>query len=632
MRIRILAPLVAFLVLGSGYDPIAESLVPRAISQAPPAIVAKERARRLAEIRDGVQRTVADLEKRLAQPSAVISSRDLPNAALFKLLVGENPRVAEALLRRAFAAQNMDPKSKEFGSIPWSLGSSEVQDENAVEFGTQALGPIWLHYGARLSSAFKREMLPHFEASFAALRRRQFRNPSYTNIFLMKAVNLILMGEAVGDKTAADDGYAELERWIAYTRETGIHEFNSSTYFSVDLNCLGLGYRYAKRPEAKAKFKTILDLFWADIAANSFYGRLAGPESRTYDFLHNVGGLDYYLYSEGLRERMTFGKIDLEKTYLLELLADQGYHPDATLFALAGQKERVVRQRWDAQTGAECYHYLTPDFSIGSTSGNYGPQDMLLAVELASAKDLPIISVVPDIFDEPYGKRRTKDRTGHDKPTHLALNATAVQYEGVMLALLDLDASKAPATASLATNVILPAQADAIVVEGAKVAAKEPFERVLKHDSVVGVREGRTGVAIRFVHADAVQEQAPAYRLKVDDAGLKLGAARLIVYHYKGPEKKLEDKHIKVGVLILAGRCEGEPAFAALLRQAREAAIEQTADGSAWKVSARVGERMLEAARDLKKTRLLYQRVDGQEMIAPVFSINGEDWAAKIWK
>jgi len=193
-------------------------LVPSANAQVPPAIAAKERTRRLAEIGEGVNRTVVDLEKRLAQSNAVVSFRDIPNAALFKLVAGENPRVAEALLRRAFAAQNMDTKSPEYGSIPWSLGSSDVKDENAVEFGTQALGPIWLHYGARLSAAFKKEMVPHFEASFAALRRREFRNPSYTNIFLMKAVNLILMGEAVGNKTAADDGYAELERWIAYTR------------------------------------------------------------------------------------------------------------------------------------------------------------------------------------------------------------------------------------------------------------------------------------------------------------------------------------------------------------------------------------------------------------------------------
>ena len=605
---------------------------PPAAAQGPPPLPTRERARRLAQIRDGVQRTVRDLDRRLAQGEAVVSIRDLPNAALFKLMAGEDPRAGEALLRRAFAAQDMDPQSPAYGALPWLLGSNEVQDENAIEFGTQALGPIWLRYGKSLSPGFKQDMLPHFEASFAAMRRREFRTPAYTNIFLMKAVNLILMGEAIGDPKAADDGYAELERWIAYTRETGIHEFDSSTYYGVDLSVLGLGYRYAKRPEARAKFKAILDLFWADIAANCFGGRLAGPQSRTYDFLRGAGGLDVYLYAEGLREHLTIGKLDLEKTYVLETLAgDPGYHPDGKLLEVAGLEERVVQQRWDPQPGADRYHYLTPHFSMGSTSGHYGPQDMLLAVRLASAKDLPVISVIPDVFDEPYGKRRKKDRSGHSKPTHLALNATAVQHEGTLLALLDLDAAKAPAPASLATNVLLPAQADALVVDGEKVDASRPLTLELRKDQVIGVREGRSGVALRLFQADGCEGQQPVYGLKADEVGLHYGAARLVVYHYAGPEKKLDDRHLHVGVLMLAGQCEGEAQFAALLGQARDAVIEQAVNASAWKVSARVGGRTLEAGCDLKKGRPMHRRVDGRELPRPVLSINGEDWATQIW-
>src|SRR5262249_53913934 len=114
-------------------------------------------------------------------------------------------------------------------------------------------------------------------------------------------------------------------------------------------------------------------------------------------------------------------------------------------------------------------------------------------------------------------------------------------------------------------------------------------------------------------------------------AGLKDGAARLVVYHHTGPEKKLDEKHIRVGVLILAGRCEGDASFAALLKQARDAVIKQAADSSAWQVSARVGGRTLAAARDLKKGRPLYRRVDGREVTRPLFSVNGVDWATKIW-
>ena len=154
----------------------------------------------------------------------------------------------------------------------------------------------------------------------------------------------------------------------------GIHEFDSPTYYAVDLNSLGLGYLDAKRPEARARFKAVLDYFWSDMALNCFQGHLAGPHSRTYDFLHNTRGIDVYLYAEGLRREPLTEKLDLEMTYLAVTLTEKGYHPDAGILALASLPDRVIRQRWDSQAGADRYHYVTKDFAIGSTSGNYGPQ------------------------------------------------------------------------------------------------------------------------------------------------------------------------------------------------------------------------------------------------------------------
>ena len=590
-----------------------------------------ERQRRLDEIRAGLARTARDLDRQLGQPGVVPTLRNLPNAALFKLVAGDDPKAAEALLRRAFAAQDMDPQSDGYGSLPWLIGNAEIKDENAVEFGTQAVGPILLEYGDRLSPEFRKELEPHVRAAFAALRRRTFRQPSYTNIFLMKAVNLILLGEAVGDEKAADDGYAEIDRWLAYTREAGIHEFDSTTYYGVDLNSLGLGYLYARREGARARFKAILDYLWSDIAANTFQGHLAGPQSRTYDFLGNTGGLDYYLYAEGLRDSAPAGKPDLEKTYLLVNLTERGYHPDERVLVLAGLAERVVRQRWDTQPGADRYHYVTPDYAIGSSSGNYGPQDRLLAVALASGKDLPVISMMPDVFDEPYGKHKTKDRSGHDKPTHLPLNATAVQDSGAVLALLDLDAAKAAETASLATNVLLPARADALVLDGNSVSAGAPFAMPARADGVVGVREGKAGVAVRVFRADGCAGQEPTLVLQADQVGLEGGAARLTAYHYRGPERKLEDAHVRVGLLFLAGRCEGEKEFADLLERARRARITDADERGTWTVKAELGDLTLEARRDLRKGRIVSRRVNGHEVEASCLAVNGDDLAAAIW-
>jgi len=163
------------------------------------AAPARERAsqtQRLKEVRAGVARTLEELQQRLANPQAAVTRRDLPNAALFVLSDQRNPRDAEKLLRTLFAAQDSDPQSLRYGSFPWTLGDNRIQDDNADTFCPQALGPILLLYGDQLSPQFKKEIGPHLGAALAALRRRQLRTPAYTNIFLMRAVNLILLGEA----------------------------------------------------------------------------------------------------------------------------------------------------------------------------------------------------------------------------------------------------------------------------------------------------------------------------------------------------------------------------------------------------------------------------------------------------
>jgi hypothetical protein len=613
---------VVFLFLVGGSDGAA----------APRPLTGGERQRRLDEIREGIRRTVRDLERRLARPGSALTTRDLSNAALFTLVSGGEPRQAERLLRLALAGQDLDPRSPRYGALPWQSGGSEVTDENALPFGTQALGPILLAYGDRLSGEFRKGLAPHLRAALAGLRNRRMRLPDYTNIFLMRAVNLILLGEAAGDAEAASAGYAELDRWLAYTRRAGIHEFDSPTYYGVDLNCLGLGYRFARRAEGRAKFAASLDYFWSDIAANCFTGRLAGPHARSYDFLRSRGGVDFYLYAEGLCPALKFGKVDLEKTYLLVTLTEKGYHPGPAILGLAGLPERVVRQRWDTPAGADRYHYLTADFAIGSTSGRYGPQDRLLSVALASRKDLPVLSVVPDVFDEPYGKRRRKDRSGHSKPTHLPLNAVAVQHRGVLLALLALDPAREQPTTSLISNVLLPARADALVLDGKRVAVTEPFTTEARRDAVIGVREGQAGVAVRVFRADGCAGQAPTFTLAADRVGLRGGAARFAVSHYRGSRRKLKERHVRVGLLILAERCPGEGQFQDLLRKARAVRVREVARGDRWEVKVSVGDLRLEAGRDLKRRRILYRRVDGRDVPRLLLSVNDKDLAAAVWQ
>jgi hypothetical protein len=516
---------------------------------------AAERARRVNSFRSNLAGIVSDFQKSLERPNPTPSVRDLTNAALGAAALGRPASEAEALMRMAFKLQDMEK-----GTVPWQMGHPEINDANAIEFACQAVGPLLLHYGSSLSAQFKQEMAPHIRAAYTAMRNHKVA-VSYTNIFLMKTVNLMLMGEAMGDAEAAAEGYAMLDQWIDYTRSNGIHEFDSPTYYSVDLNSLNMGFRFAARPETRAKFKAILDYFWTDIAANYFPGRedLGGAHSRDYDFLYGDGRLNLHLFLEGLRDQPYTARLDLETVYLLENEVAQGYRPDANILACAETPERVVVSRWDANPERDRYTYITPDFAIGSANGDYNAQDKMIAVELASAKEkFPAVTVAPDLTDQPYGKLRSKDRSGHSKPTHRALHPTIVQDKGYMVAWLNLD----KADEALTTSIVLPALADRLVLDGRMTPAGKPFQMAGGPEAVVGIREGNSGVAIRVFQAEG---ESPRFVLQADAEGLKWGAARYTIYH------QAKERRLRVGLLIIAAKCANDREFASLLRKAKDA-------------------------------------------------------------
>ena len=59
------------------------------------------------------------------------------------------------------------------------------------------------------------------------------------------------------------------------------------TRLRAELTALYPGYMYAARPGARAQFGRILDMIWADTAANTFgpRGELSGAHSRDCEFI-----------------------------------------------------------------------------------------------------------------------------------------------------------------------------------------------------------------------------------------------------------------------------------------------------------------------------------------------------------
>lgn len=610
-------------------------------------LASNEREARRAKILARIQQDAAKRAQDLLAATQGKAVRDFTNAALGVLVAGEDPKIAERLLDHAFSLQDMSRESPTFGYVPWTEGDLDIKlDPNSIEFATHSMGPILLVYGDKLSDSFKRRTKLHIKAAFEALRSH---HPPvwYTNIFLMNTVNMLLMGQAVGDKKAQADGSAQLDTWLDYTRQAGIHEYDSPIYYGVDLDSLYIAYRLCDKPEVKAKLKAVLDLFWSDMCANYFPAnkRLSGPQSRNYDFLGGAGGLSAFYWLEGLLDADPNGG----SAYLYLGSGPEGYRPSADTLALASLRERVIKSTWDTKPGGDRYSYMTRDFVIGGASGYYEPQERPISVELASKKGLPVIVVIPDTFDSPYGKAKIIDACGHSKPFHWPLHPTCVQEKGTLMALLDLNPAglkswergkrdEVVPVETLATNVILPAKADSILLDGKPVSTASPFKKKAKAGSVVGIREGKAGVAIRIFAAEGLHA-GPGFEprtsveaefvLQADKDGLESGALRYSVYHYRGEAMKLKEPATRVGLLISAAPCKTDADLVKLMDSLKAASIDDHVSRRSWQVRAKIGELSLEAGVDLAKREPLYRRVNGRSIQIERLMVNGADLALR---
>jgi hypothetical protein len=598
------------------------------------------------------------------------SVRELTYYAHYMLAMGQEPAKAEAAIHLAFLVQDMDQNSPDFGTFPWDIEGLNHLDPNSVEFTLESLGPILLRYANKLSDRIKHDATDHVRAGLAAVRRHKVP-VTYTNMFLMKMENLLLLGEWSGDQQTVAQAGEMLDQWLAQCRAYGIHEFASPTYTGVQLNSLGNAYRCAGRAELKPKLKQGLDLLYAHMLASYFAGHeeLAGAQSRTYDFLYGTGGIDQYYYLFGLRGSAPPAARSFSAgicgAYVNRIEAG-GYQPSDDLLALARLPQRTILETWGDRAGEDRCTFITPDFSAGSTSAWYGAQEQQIAVQLAEAQPmastslLPAISVCGDALDAPYGKVRHKDRTGHEKPNHLRNASAVVQHEGMILALMDLSPGvSGEAMASVATNVVLPLRAEQIVLDGRAIELPADVRQALANrasdgetdapvestpgkdwstpatpGSVVGVRQRNAGVAIRIFAADGLgDQQQPALAIKAD--GARWGAGRLIAYHYRGEPRTFDRSAIRggvrAGVLIVAGRCESDNQFNAMMNQVRSAKLNDTdSKDDAWHVTAEVGGHTLESELSFKTGRPTLRRVDGQDYRPAVFSVNGRDLAAEL--
>ena len=150
-----------------------------------------------------------------SDPIRDVASRDL---FTYALALGEgavHPERLERLLAVATRMQQRDPASRGYGNFRWSWSHADVFDFNAVDFCLQAGTILWLRHRDTMSPTARDLLRTLLEFGAEGLVKHRV-NESYTNIALMNAGNLLLLGEALDRPEIAAEGGARLDRIALY--------------------------------------------------------------------------------------------------------------------------------------------------------------------------------------------------------------------------------------------------------------------------------------------------------------------------------------------------------------------------------------------------------------------------------
>ena len=515
--------------------------------------------------------------KKVANPPDSLSSRDIFTCALALAEAGKDLDRMATLFEVAAKMQDRDPKSKGYGNFRWSWSNPAVMDYNAVEFCMQGGAILWMRHRDKMPEAARKQLREILDFAVEGCLRHKVRE-SYTNIALMNAENLILLGEGLEQPKAADEGYARLDRVYANTLANGICEYDSPTYYGTDLDSLVLLDAFMKRQDGRKKVRALLDLFWTDIAMNFFAPsqRLAGPHSRDYDYVRGRGILENHLWAAGWISGDIRGSIGAIWPALGR------WQPHSALYKESATKfPRLIRQVWGIQPLQFRTHYMTADVTLGCSAANYHNMDLPLTVDLPGAPDYPRCYFIPDARRDPYGKVKIQEGKGpHAKTLHLRPFWTAAQQKVDALGLVlyqDEDMTKAGKT--LESHFVMPRDVDGFWIGDRQVTMKAgtPGTFPLKIGEPLVLKRGAAAVGVRIVWANAVSGKEATVAF-VDD-GNSYGVVRLTVTHYGSQEPPASVVGAGAAMWVRIGsNLATDAAFAAWRKQFAAAKAEAATD------------------------------------------------------
>ncbi|MFA7006726.1 MAG: hypothetical protein WC429_21980, partial [Verrucomicrobiia bacterium] len=467
--------------------------------------------------------------RNIAKTSPTLSSRELFAYALALCEAKTKLDRLEKLFDTAALMHDRDPQSRGYGNFRWSWSHEGVWDFNAVDFCMQNGALLWMRHRDTMPGAARDKLRPILELAGEGLLRHRVTE-SYTNIALMNAGNLILLGEAMGKPALTDEGYARLDRICLYMAQGGTHEYCSPTYYGTDLDDLVLIEAFCQRERGREQARALLELLWTDIALNWFppAQKLAGARSRDYDYLRGLGFLDQQLMANGwlpVTEKRRPGSITT---------AFIRWRPPARLKALSETKfPRLVTQVWGLEKSQSRTHCLCRDVTLSSAGAGYGGRmDMPLCADLPGDREGVRCYFIPDGRHDPYGKIKIQESQAHAKTLHLQPFWTAAQRRVDALGLaVYRDKDVPPETQTLESHFVMPLAVDGFWIGGRRVEFQpgKAAEFPLKAGEAVVLRKGTAAVGVRVPWARDLAGHAATAALVYDANAF--GAVRLTVTH-----------------------------------------------------------------------------------------------------
>ncbi len=529
-----------------------------------------------ADRQEGLWRQIAQ-----GEPPPATASRVLFAYALALCESGKRPERLARLFDLLEQMQERDPASDAYGNLWWTWRHGQVTDRNAVEFCAQDALAIRLRHAAFVPADALGKLDTLLKRMAEGCRRH--RVPvNYTNIAILNASNLIVLGELLEDRSLRDEGLLRLNGICLWTWQFGTAEYVSPTYYAPDLNGLMAIRQFARSEQAQAQAAALFELLWTDIALNWFAPgeRLAGAHSRSYDYVRGQGAVDGHAVLQGWLAPGDTDEFELLHSAMYD------FRPPERLRQWNQRMPRLVRQRWGINYAESRTHAVYPDITLSVAGAGYpaARQDMPLTVDLPGSRRLPRCYFIADGRQDPYGTWRypTGGAAGHMKALHLTPFWAAAQADRDALAVAvyrpaDLSDEQ---TFNVQSHFVFRAPTDGLWIGRRRIdlppgVPDQPSTAPVEAGQAVFARWGSAAAALRVVSASR-QDGAPA-TIRVMDDGNRFGALRLTVNH-RAADKRV-DPHIVLWVRIGTGLAD-DAAFAAWQSGFENAHAEIAADES----------------------------------------------------